>query len=365
MRTVSIFPIQHTASQIRRIEENEYSIEHVDLIRNNKNIIEAIPSDRQPIKEYPLDMKTVDKKGIVCIHEHPIPNAPAGTYVCAIDPVEVGKTTTSPSLASIVMYKMDVEVVNEQVFSKGPAPGKEGVELEWGPIKTKRPEKPKTEVKVTSYLEGGKIVAFWCGRFDDPNDTNEYMSRLIEYYNARALCENNKPGFINYMISKKRQKFLIFRDEMLFDKELNVTASGNQKYGITMTPRLQQVIFENAVNSLSEVISEERDTEGNVTRIHYGVERITDIMILKEMQVYQKGKNVDRLISYALLISLVKIFQAAGRIRKKIERSNNIPDNPEKRVIFKGGDRPLFQNIGRAGNGNMLKANRNPFKNIR
>ena len=167
------------------------------------------------------------------------------------------------------------------------------------------------------------------------------------------------------MISKKRQKFLIFRDEMLFDKELNVTASGNQKYGITMTPRLQQVIFENAVNSLSEVISEERDTEGNVTRIHYGVERITDIMILKEMQVYQKGKNVDRLISYALLISLVKIFQAAGRIRKKIERSNNIPDNPEKRVIFKGGDRPLFQNIGRAGNGNMLKANRNPFKNIR
>jgi hypothetical protein len=88
-------------------------------------------------------------------------------------------------------------------------------------------------------------------------------------------------------------------------------------------------------------------------------------MILKEMQVYQKGKNVDRLISYALLISLVKIFQAAGRIRKKIERSNNIPDNPEKRVIFKGGDRPLFQNIGRAGNGNMLKANRNPFKNIR
>lgn len=365
MRSVSIFPVQHTASQLRRIEENEYAMEYVDLIRTVKNEIEAVPSDRRPINEFPLPMKTVDKKGIVCIHEHPIKNAPHGTYICAIDPVEVGKTTTSASLASIVVYKMDVEVINEEVFKKPVSPGKEGVELQWGPITRKKPQEEKLDVKVTSHVEGGKIVAFWCGRFDDPNETNEYISRLVEYYNARALCENNKPGFINYMRSKKRQKYLVFRDEMIFDKELDLKLSGNERYGITMTPRLWKVLLEYAVNSLSEVMHEERDQEGNVTRIHYGVERITDPMILKEMQVYQHGMNADRLISYALLMAFVKILQAAGRMRKKIERSNDKLENPSKFVTFKGADRPLFQNIGRAGNGNMLRANRNPFKNIR
>jgi len=365
MRTASVFPVQHTASQLRRIEEGEYAMEYVDLIRNNKNEIEALPSERRPISEFPLPMKTVDKKSIVCIHEHPIKNAPHGTYVCAIDPVEVGKTTTSASLASIVMYKMDVEVINEEVFKKEVSPGKDGVELEWGPIKTKRPVTEKTEVKITTHVEGGKIVAYWCGRFDDPNETNEYISRLIEYYNGRALCENNKPGFINYMRSKKRQKYLVFKDEMIFDKELDVKLSGNERYGVTMTPRLWKVLLEYAVNSLSEVMHEERNEEGTVTRIHYGVERITDPMILKEMQVYQPSLNADRLISYALLIAYVKILQASGRMKKKVERTNDKLESPSKMVSFKGGDRPMFKNIGRGGNGNMLQAKRNPFKNIR
>ena len=366
MRTVSIFPVQHTASQLRRIEENEYAIEYVDLIRNVKNEIEALPSERRPINEFPLPMKTPDKKSIVCIHEHPMKNAPHGTYICAIDPVEVGKTTTSASLASIVMYKMDTEVITEEVFAKQvPKSMEGGVELEWGAIKAKRPVEQKKDVKVTSHIEGGKIVAYWCGRFDDPNETNEYISRLIEYYNARALCENNKPGFINYMRSKKRQKYLVFKDEMIFDKELDMKLSGNERYGVTMTPRLWKVLLEYAVNSLSEVMHEEKDQEGNVTKIHYGVERITDPMILKEMQVYQQGMNADRLISYALLIAYVKILQAAGRMRKKLERSNDKLENPSKMVRFKGEDRPLFQNIGRSGNGNMMSPNRNPFKNIR
>jgi len=77
---------------------------------------------------------------------------------------------------------------------------------------------------------------------------------LIEYYNARALCENNKPGFINYMRSKKRQKYLVFKDEMIFDKELDVKLSNNEHYNITMTPRLWKVLLEYAINSLSEVM---------------------------------------------------------------------------------------------------------------
>jgi hypothetical protein len=363
MRTVSIFPVQHTVAQIRRIEDNEYAIEYVDLERTDRNEIKTVASERRPISEFPFPMTAEDKKSIVCIHEHPIKNAAIGSYLCTIDPVEVGATKTSPSLASVHIYKMDIEVITEETFQKS-APGKEGVEMDWGPVKRK-PES-KTETKVTSHIEGGKLVAWWCGRFDDPNETNEYISRLVEYYNARALCENNKPGFINYMIAKKRQKYLVFKDEMVFDKDLGLIQNGQQKYGITMTVRLWKILLEYAVNSLSEVLYEETDEDGNVTRIHYGVERILDIMTLKEMQVYQPGMNADRLVSYALLMAFVKVQQAAGRIRKKVERTNDTVENPSKMITFKGNDRSIFRNIERGNNGTFRQIRgRSPFRNIK
>lgn len=384
MRSVSLFPIQHTASQIRRIEEKEYAYEYVELIRNAKNKIETIASDRRPISEFPLPMETVDKRGVFVMHEPPIPDAPPGTYVALIDPVEIGKTDTSPSLAAITLYKMDLEVVTEEegeLIDEPKKTGKEGFKnaipddgiMVWngnGWEQGKRQERPEPkkirEVKITSHLEGGKIVGFWCGRYDDINDTNEQLSMICELYNARALCENNKPGFINYMRGKKRQKYLIYRDEMIFDKEIDAI-SGQQKYGVTMTPRLWKTLLEYAVNSLSEVMYEERDpATGEVIRLHYGVERITDIMLLKEMQAYQHGVNVDRIITYGLLQGLIKAYQAAGRIRKKVERSNKELENPSKMVKFKRGSDPLFRNIERGAQSVLSKMKmRSPYRHIK
>ena len=213
------------------------------------------------------------------------------------------------------------------------------------------------------------MVGFWCGRYDDINDTNEQLSMICELYNARALSENNKPSFINYMRGKKRQKYLITKDEMLSDKEVSDTQKGYQPYGVTMTTKLWKVLLEYAVNSLSEVLWEDRDKEtGEVTYVHYGVERITDMMLLKEMQKYQPGLNVDRLITYALLQGLIKSFQAQGRIRKKVTRTNDKLENPSKVTILKGGGdaRQMFKNIGRVGTGQIqTSVRRSPFRNIK
>lgn len=369
MRTVSFFPVQHTSSQIQRIEENEYAYEYVNLIRNQKNEIEMVSSERKPINEFPLPMKTEDKRSIVVIHERPIKGAPVNSYVAVIDPVEVGKTQTSASLASVIVYKMDLEVVTEEYFNKV-KPGKEGVDIadEWGALVGKKKRESTQDVKITTHLEGGKIVAFWCGRFDDPNETNEYISRLLELYKARGLSENNKPGFINYMISKKRQKYLVYREEMIFDREMATISGGHQVYGISMTPRLWKKVLEDAINSLSEVLYEEKDENGHVIKVHYGVERITDIMILKEMQLYQPGLNVDRLITYALLISYVKILQAAGMIRKKVDRINENLENPSKSVKLNTEERSMFKNLGHTMGQGQIKQKtipRSPFRNIR
>jgi hypothetical protein len=369
MRTQSIFPVQHTASQIRRIEENEYALEYVDLIRTEKNKIETPKSDRRPIMEFPCPMDMEDKRGVCVMHEPPIPGAPNGTYIATFDPVETGATTTSASLASLRIYKMDVEVIDEIEVEK-PKTGKEGfrdMADEWGPIR--RPQRPNEEVvqkpKVTSHLEGGKEVFFWTGRFDDPDKTNEYVSMALELYNARCMCEKNKPGFISYMRSKRRHKYLALGKEMTFDKDLDIATTSREPYGVGMTPKLKKVLLSYAVDSLSEVVFEDRDKDDNVVAIQYGVEKIRDIMLLKEMQLYQDGVNVDRIISYIILQGWIKSLQASGLIRKKVEKVNNNLEKSEKVVVFKGSNNQLFSNIGRGTNGAMSRNRRTPFRNIK
>ncbi len=368
MRTQSIFPVQHTASQLQKIDDGEYPMEFVDLIRNDKNKIEYVATDRRPINEFPCPKTMVDKRGACVIIEPPIPGSPSGTYVATFDPVETGATISSESLASVIIYKMDIEVVTE-IDEPVRKTGKENhidLAAEWGPLNRQRvvheePVKPKT----TSHLEGGKIVFYWCGRYDDPDATNENVSRALELYNARCMCEKNKPGFISYMRAKKRHKYLALGKEMTFDKDLDLKTTSREPYGVGMTPRLKQILLSYAVDSLSEVMFEEHDEDGNVTAIKFGVQKITDPMLLKEMQLYQDGLNVDRIISYIILIGWLKSMQASGMIRKKVEKLNNVPINSEKIVIFKGGDRQLFKNIGRQGNGMMMKGKRSAFRNIK
>lgn len=367
MRTQSIFPVQHTASQIRKIEENEYAFEYVDLIRNEKNKIEIVKSERRPLMEYPCPMDLEDKKSIGVMHEPPTPGAPPGTFIATLDPVETGATTTSASLCSLRIYKLPVEVVTQIDEPKQPT-GKEGfVDLadEWGPI---RPRRPMTEAppkpKVISHLEGGKEVFFWCGRFDDPDMNHEFVSRALELYNARCMCEKNKPGFISYMRQKKRHKYLALGKEMTFDKDLDISTTSREPYGVGMTPKLKKILLSYGVEALSEELYNDTDSDGNITLIHYGVEEIRDIMLLKEMQQYQDGANADRIISYIILRGWIKSIMASGLIRKKVEAVEVVAPKSEKVVIFKGGDNQIFKNIGRMGNGTMVKAKRSPFKNI-
>ena len=51
--------------------------------------------------------------------------------------------------------------------------------------------------------------------------------------------------------------------------------------------------------------------------ITYGIEKIPDIMLMKEMTAYYPGANVDGLVSFAALVSFAKI-QQSNRGYKKI-----------------------------------------------
>lgn len=214
-----------------------------------------------------------------------------------------------------------------------------------------------------THVEEGKIVAAWCGRFDDINLTHERLELMIEWYNAWTIVENNISLFIQHMIAVRKQKYLVPKDQLLFLKNIGSNKNVYQDYGWKNTG----VLFKNHMISytlefLKEKLDIEYDEHGEVTKIRYGVERIPDPMLLKEMSQYHDGLNVDRLVSFAALVSFVKVQESNRGFKRIVEYQNNKGlENSQKMRTF---NRSPFSNLG-SSNGSMKRRGRSGFKNIR
>ena len=333
-RTVSVFPMHLVNAQKRRIEEKEYSIEYVELNKNADNTFVAEKSKKIPIKEFPISKNTEDKTGVIVVYEKPDPAARWGTYYASIDPVSQGKTSTSESLCSIYVYKIPVEVTR----------------IDGEEVKT--------------YIEPDKIVASWCGRFDDVNKTHERLEHIIEWYNAWTVVESNVPGFITHMIRKKKQKYLVPKSQVTFRKEIEYAQSTYEEYGWRNTGTLfKSHILPYLIDFCKEELDTETKDDGSVVRTTYGIERIPDIMAMVEMTHYREGLNVDRLIALGALIAFAKVQEANRGIMKRIDRTDKKSLEKSKN-LHKFTNSP-FRHIG-MGHGNIGgRPPRNPFKNIR
>jgi|LakMenEpi03Aug12_release.lakeMendotaPanAssembly.Ray.scaffolds.fasta_scaffold27086_14 hypothetical protein len=338
-RKESVFPPHLISHQIKRIEDGDYPIEYVELSINEENKIVAKKSNRQPIKKFPIDKTMEDKSGVICVYERPIPNVPWGTYYASIDPVGEGRTTTSDSLCSIFIYKNPTEVIKDEGNGK-----------------------------VNSHFERDGIVASWCGRFDDLQKTHERLEMLIEWYNAWTLVENNVSLFIQYMISKRKQKYLVPKDQIPFLKELSSNANVFATYGWKNTGTLFKThLISYGIQFLQEELDVHTNKDGEITKIHYGVERIPDIMLLEEMKQYQPGLNVDRLVSFCSLVAFAQIQQNNRGKATRVEIANDKLENTQK--LSKLSVRTPFRHMGiNSGSLNKNALNtppRNAFKNIR
>lgn len=300
-RQVSIFPPHLIAQQMKRIEEKEYPVEYLDLDRDKDGRVTPKKSNKSPIKQFPVDKKTEDKEAVICVYERPIKEAKWGTYYASIDPVGEGKTTTSDSLCSIIVYKNSMEIV-----------------------------KSDENGNVSNYVERGKIVATWCGRYDDLNKTHQRLENIIEWYNAWTVVEVNVSLFIEYMIAKRKQKYLVTKDQMLFMKDLT-NANTYQAYGWKNTGIFfKQHLISYAIQFLQEELDVETDKEGNIIKVKYGVERIPDPMLLTEMSAYQPGVNVDRLVSFAALVAFATVQESNRGIQKRVEVKDDDLHNSSK-----------------------------------
>ncbi len=333
-RKESVFPQGILSKQLKKIEEKEYPYELIKLDRDETGII-ASRTSKLPISQFPVNKKQTDKTGTVVVWERPAKKRPDfGAYYASIDPVSEGKTTTSDSLCSIFVYKNAIEVT--RTLAGG---------------------------DVEQFIEKDKVVAAWCGRFDDINKTHERLEMIIEWYNAWTIVENNISLFIQHMIARKKQRYLVPKQQILFLKDLGSNKTVYQEYGWKNTGTLfKSHLISYAIEFLREVIDEETDTEGNVMTQTLGIERIPDPMLLKEMQAYHPGLNVDRMVAFGALIAFVKIQQSNRGYTKRRESEDNSLVNSEKISKLKYSP---FKNLGRSKRSNNSRIRRSGFKNYK
>lgn len=314
-RDDSIFPLLLVAAQKKRIEDKDFPYEYVELEKMMNGDMNVKQSRRLPIMHFPVDKKLEDKRGVIIVYERPVPDSKWGTYYASVDPVGEGKTTTSDSLCSIHVYKNPVEVT--RITDKG----------------------------VENLAEGDKIVASWCGRYDDLTKTHEQLELIIEWYNAWTIVENNVSLFIQHMIERRKQKYLVPKNQIVFLKDLGANKSVYSEYGWKNTGTIFKThLLSYLIRWLTEEIDQEITDDGTIVSTTYGISRITDYMSLVEMEHYRPGANVDRLVSLAALVAFAKVQQSNRGYSKRVDdtRTKNLhmSDN-----LYKLNSTP-FRHIG-------------------
>jgi hypothetical protein len=334
-RSVSVFPSHLVGAQERRIEDKEYGYEFLDITTDENGKPTAKLSNKRPIMEFPVTKSTEDKTGVVVVWERPIKDPAFGQYYASIDPVSEGKTTTSDSLCSIYVMKAPVEVTKV------------------------------TGTETETYIEPDKIVAAWCGRFDDINKTHQRLELIIEWYNAWTVIENNISLFIQYMISRKKQKYLVPKSQIMFLKDLGANANVFQEYGWKNTGTLFKAhLLSYAIEYTKEELDVETKPDGTIVRTKYGIERIPDPMLLKEMRAYADGVNVDRLVSFCALVAFMRIQQANRGYSRRTIMDDAAKNLQKSENLFKLNNSP-FRHMGKSFYSGGQGTKRSPFKNFK
>lgn len=240
------FPLKQIEKHVLNLNEN-YTPRYVNLIRNPDDSITWKMSERVPITKFPVDRDTLTDAPCV-IYEEPIPDLPYGTYVCGIDPYNQDQASgSSPSLGSVYIMKRGYDPMGQFQNS---------------------------------------IVFSYTGRPRTLKEFYEICEMAIELYKALALPEN-EGSIIQYFIQKNKEHLLF--DSPNLTRYINPlsSTSGRQKGLAATTPNQKHYMKLMYEYTVERIAGNEDDP---MMDDEYGVVRIPDPMLLKEMMNY-RGKN--------------------------------------------------------------------------
>ena len=312
----SRFPVAIIKKEIDRLIMLGKNYKCYELEYDSNGRVIAIESNKMPIDKFPLPANYPFKEGVLQVWEEPDPSLPFGSYIAGVDPVAEGKTTTSNSLASVYILRQAVE---RTIYNQD------------GSLKE-------------NILIQPAVVACWTGRYDDLEKTNEQMLKIIEWYKAQAVVENNVNNFIHFCIRKRKQHYLVKKNQLMFLKELNMNNAVYQEYGFKNTGDVFSNMLDYTITFIKSEVGEETIPGTDTTRIVRGVEYIRDRLVLEEMLNYGL-ENTDRLvaltsaISYYYVINSYKTFVKSVVKDTKGEQTNSFSflerkNRIRRKVIF-------------------------------
>lgn len=262
--TKNDFNVEAAKAQQIRLKGMERTGTPVELYHDGEKIIHKF-TDKLPITEFPVKTQSTDAP--IVIWEFPVEdNPPFGLYTAGVDPYRQGQAAYSDSLGAVYVFKRIHDIQSERYQNL--------------------------------------LVASYVARPDSKDRWNETARNLIKYYNAFTLCENDEYSFIDYMVKKgDASRYLAPQPEWLRDIVPNTKV--NREYGIHRSSDRVRAHLDGLLKSyLDEVIYQERDSNGSVTKETLGVTRVFDTMLLEEIIKFNADGNFDRVIAAELAIAM-------------------------------------------------------------
>ena len=254
----NIFPIKELKDQLNFVEASvkafvKGQLGTLDLSMDTASGVEWKPDlqNKLEVAGYPVQ-KGADAPGAIQIWEHPpAGQIPHGMYVAGTDPYDHDRAENSSSLGSTFIYK------------------------------------------IGDFREGGlrdMIVAEYTGRPESAEEHHENVRRLLMYYNAQDLYENERNSMKFHF--KAKNSLYLLSNTPTFLKSVE-GSSVDRQYGLHMPVKIQEELQILARDWLNEGIG---DGLKNLNKIY-------SVGLLKELIMYNDTGNFDRVIAFLLTIA--------------------------------------------------------------
>ena len=248
----NIFPRKLLMDQLTRIRTNKKlaNMKHiVDLEWDGNGQVKATEKKSGDITNYPL--KKGDKPhGSVVIWEYPVKDPPLGLYIGGCDPYDHDDSFTN-SLGSTFIFKR---------VRAGEA---------WNDV----------------------IVAEYSGRPDTAEEYYENVRKLLIFYNARLLFENERKGIYPYFTNKHCDYLLADQPDKIIS-EVFKDSKVQRRKGCHMTKQIRAY----GEGLILEWLLDEYEPG------HPNVERVYSEPLIEELIDNDGVRNVDRVIALCMVM---------------------------------------------------------------
>ena len=275
----NIFPRKLLMDQLTRLRTNKklQSMKHiVDLSWDGNGNVIATEKKTGDITNYPLK-KDQKPAGSIVIWEYPVKDPPFGLYIGGCDPYDHDESFTN-SLGSTFIFKR---------VQAGEA---------W------------TDV----------IVAEYSGRPDTAEEYYENVRKLLLFYNARLLFENERKGIYPYFTNKHCDYLLADQPDKVIS-ELFKNSTVQRRKGCHMTKQIRAY----GEGLILEWMMEEYEPG------HPNIERIFSEPLIEELIMDDQVRNVDRVIALCMvMIHREELYQVKVSSAKEKNKQVELFDMP-------------------------------------